>query len=468
MEKDFSRGHFEELLTERTGEYKMYPTERVWNSIYHRLHTRRKWRFIGGGTFALMIIAGVFVLMQDNPHPPSKVYAVHHPSKSFTPAATGAASLVASLNNTSAARNGKTHSLSLAGNDYLSAGDYLLQSPAWMANDAAYMPTGLAWVTVRPSLEAGSPATAVPGVEPSVSSTPGKTQTISAAPGSGDALSHMIANEPLRAGASIADKASALSSSPLKIIKAPTRYSWMFHFEPSLSFRMLKSRTAITTTNLGFIVVDNNGYDINHLVDQRPSVGFEAGADLLYALTDRLRLKAGLQFNYSRYSAKAVTTPPQDVNLQLGGAGTGGIPPQNFNTSSGYSNGLGAPNASSTWIPDQRVELSIPVGAEYALVRTRTFSWNVAGTFQPSYILNAKAFILTADYKTYVQDPNLLRPWNMNLGAETFLRFDRGPIQIQIGPQFRYQLLPSFISSYPISEHLYDLGFKIGIVRNIR
>ena len=60
MEKDFSRGQFEELLTERTGEYKMYPTEKVWNSIYHRLHTRRKWHFIGGGTFALMIMGAVF------------------------------------------------------------------------------------------------------------------------------------------------------------------------------------------------------------------------------------------------------------------------------------------------------------------------------------------------------------------------------------------------------------------------
>ena len=123
----------------------------------------------------------------------------------------------------------------------------------------------------------------------------------------------MISNEPLLAAnnaAALAAKASALSSSPLKIIKAPTRYSWLFHFEPSVSFRMLKSRTAITTTNLGLIVVDNNGYDINHLVDQRPSVGFEAGADVLYALTNRLRLKAGLQFNYSRYTAKAVTTVP--------------------------------------------------------------------------------------------------------------------------------------------------------------
>ena len=469
MEKDFARGHFEELLNERTGEYKMYPTERVWNSIYHRLHTRRKWRFIGGGTFALMIMGAVFVLMQDNPHPPSKVHAVHHPSKSVSPVTGSSSLLVASLNSTSAARNGKLHLLTQTGSAFLSPGNYLLQSPAWMSAGAAERPTGLfgdfgvSAPTANPEGQAAAPtgndaATAVP-----VSKT--------GSPEAGGALSHMISNEPLLAAgnaAVLAAKASALSSSPLKIIKASTRYSWLFHFEPSVSFRVLKSRTAITTTNLGLIVVDNNGYDINRLVDQRPSVGFEAGADVLYALTNRLRLKAGLQFNYSRYTAKAVATQSQPANVTLGGPGTGGIPPQTFTSSSTYANGIGQPNASSVWIPDQRVELSLPVGAEYQILHNRSFSWNVAGTFQPSYILNAKAFILSEDYKMYVQYPNLMRPWNMNLGAETFLRFDRGPIQIQIGPQFRYQLLSSFISSYPVSEHLYDMGFKIGIVRTIR
>jgi hypothetical protein len=466
MEKDFSRGHFEELLNERTGEYKMYPTERVWNSIYHRLHTRRKWRFIGGGTFALMIMGAVFVLMQDNPHPPSKVYAVHNPSKSTNPVTGSSSLLVASLNSTSAAHNGKLHLLTQAGSAFLSPGDAPLQNPAWMSAGAAERPTevfGIGAASVYPEVLTPAPSETAVSSEAGAAAAKGQTP--------GGVLSHMISNEPLLAtnnAAALAAKASALSSSPLKIIKAPTRYSWLFHFEPSLSFRMLKSRTAITTTNLGLIVVDNNGYDINRLVDQRPSVGFEAGADVLYALTNRLRLKAGLQFNYSRYTAKAVTTPSQPANITLGGPGTGGIPPQTFTSTTSYANGKDQPNGSSVWIPNQRVELSIPIGAEYQILRNRSFSWNVAGTFQPSYILNAKAFILSENYKMYVQYPNLMRPWNMNVGAETFLRFDRGPIQIQIGPQFRYQLLSSFISSYPVSEHLYDMGFKIGIVRAIR
>lgn len=462
MEKDFSRGHFEELLTERTGDYKMYPTDKVWGSIYHRLHTRRKWRFIGGGTFALMIIAGVFVLMQDNPHPPSNTYAVHNPSKSVKPAAQNAATLVASLNSTSASRNGKSHSLSLTGNTYLTAGDYLLQSPAWLSHPgSAPMLSFMNVAPVEPPLVTDATREGRVVSDDQVITAPDKSgDLVASAPGAGEALSHMIGNEPLKQDAASIEKSAALSSKPLKIIKAPTRYSWLFHFEPSVSFRVLKSRSAIVTTGRGVLVVDNNGYDINKLVDQRPSVGFEAGADAFYALNNRLRLKAGLQFNYSRYTAVAEPTSTVIVNQTFSGSG---IPTTTRQTPSNFAN-----TSYGASIPNQRIELSAPVGVEYSLVRTPSFSWIVSGTVQPTYILNSKAFLLANDYKSYIENPNLLRQWNMNVGAETFLRFDRGPIQIQIGPQFRYQMLPSFISSYPISEHLYDIGFKIGIMRTIR
>jgi hypothetical protein len=257
---------------------------------------------------------------------------------------------------------------------------------------------------------------------------------------------------------------TALASGMKKTTPLPSRYSWLFHLEPSVSFRVLKSKTAVMQN--GLLVYDNNGYSINSLVDQRPSVGFELGTDILYSLTSKLSLKAGLQFNYSRYSAKAVTTPSRSVNIPLGGSG--GIAATNATASSTYGNGIGQPDASATWIPNQRVELSIPVGAEYQLAKGSNFTWNVASTIQPTYILNSNAFLLSADSKAYAQDPNLLRRWNADLGLETFLRFQKGDVQIQVGPQFRYQLLPSFTSTYNIIEHLYDVGFKIGVTRTFR
>jgi hypothetical protein len=467
MEKDFPKGHFEELLREKTGEYKMYPTERVWNSIYHRLHTRRKWHFIGGGTFALLILAGLFVLVQDNDHAPSKTYVR---PKSFTywkkPSTRNAGSELASIQN-AARNNSKANNGFRLGEVSSSSEGTGLQAPVpgW----GSYLPTPHSLllssdyttvssnnsVSKQPSLPEES---ILAGTSSEASATEAKTQ--------GASLLKMTENGPQLGGMQKETflNHTALATGTKKVAAPASRYSWLFHLEPSVSFRALRTKTAIMQN--GTLVYDNQAYNINSLVDQRPSFGFELGADVLYSLTSKLRLKAGVQFNYSRYDAKAVTTAPQTVNIPLGGSA--GLPASTASASTSYGNGDGQPNASAIWIPNQRVELSLPVGAEYQLAKGSNFTWNVASTIQPTYILNSNAYLLSADTRAYAQDPNLLRRWNADLGLETFLRFQKGDVQIQIGPQFRYQLLPSFINSYNIVEHLYDVGFKIGVTRTFR
>lgn len=457
MEKDFSRGQLEELLKERTEEYKMYPTERVWSAIYHRLHTRRKWHFIGWSTFALMATAGVFLLMQDNTSPAAKITKITTLSAKNTPRADEAAENYTvspgtlSLNNPASRPGGRFLASRL---------DPTLTPIGQYAGNGNISPDENNALSERnvPNTNNNTDNTADGGT-----TADDQTQQL-----------HTIENSPLLTSglsAKIAN-ASALAAAQKALIpsKPASRFGWLFHFEPSVSFRTLKSKAAIKAAyGVGMIVVNNNSYDINQLVEQRPSVGLEIGTDFFYALTSRLSLKAGLQFNYSRYTAQAYNTgTPQPATVALGGAGTGGIPPTTVQSYSQYVNAPGPHNVSETWIPDQRAEISLPVGAEFKLLHNQNISWNVAGSFQPSYILNAKAFLLSQNYENYVEEPNLLRRWNMNVAAETFVRINKGKVQLQIGPQVRYQLQPSFISSYPVKEHLYDIGFKIGITQNIR
>ena len=495
MEQDFSRGHLEELLRERTEEYKMYPTERVWNGIYHRLHTRRKWHFIGAGTFALMILAGVFVLMQDNTPrttKPATVLSMVKTAPGSTERYTVSIGKL-SLNKTSATGSLQSKlaahfdpTLSAIGRDAdvaAAAENRGLEASAPGMTDALNVDVpGTNALAIT-----GATGVDVPGTTVSTGATAPTREALPLLPGSvagdrTDAAASLegnsartlplgtIKNDPLMAG-SLRDNALAMSAAQKSLLPAhiASKLSWLFHFEPTVSFRTLKSKTAIKTNyGVGFIIVDNNGYDINGLVDQRPSVGFELGSDLLYSLTSRLRLKAGLQFNYSRYTAQAYTTNfPQPATISLGGPGTG-IPASQMEAPTQYVNAGKQGSLNTTWIPDQRAELSLPVGAEFQIMHDQNVSWNIAGTVQPTYILNAKAFLLSSDYEHYVQDPNLLRRWNMNVAAETFLRINKGKVQLQIGPQIRYQLQPSFINSYPIKEHLYDIGFKIGVTQSIR
>src|ERR1700733_5228045 len=70
MERDFYNDEFEDLIRQKADQYKIYPSDKVWNNIYNSIHTRRR-RFIVGMSFlitGILFIAGKELLMPEN-HP---------------------------------------------------------------------------------------------------------------------------------------------------------------------------------------------------------------------------------------------------------------------------------------------------------------------------------------------------------------------------------------------------------------
>src|SRR6478752_8475194 len=59
MERKFYTDDFERLLKERSDEFRMYPSKRVWHSIYNDLHPGRKWPSIA---MSLLIIIAVLFM----------------------------------------------------------------------------------------------------------------------------------------------------------------------------------------------------------------------------------------------------------------------------------------------------------------------------------------------------------------------------------------------------------------------
>jgi hypothetical protein len=57
-ETNFYSDEFEQLIKEKTEQYKMYPSEKVWKGIHGSLHTKRKW-FIGSMS---MLVTGILFL----------------------------------------------------------------------------------------------------------------------------------------------------------------------------------------------------------------------------------------------------------------------------------------------------------------------------------------------------------------------------------------------------------------------
>ncbi|HEX4849814.1 MAG TPA: hypothetical protein VFV08_03360, partial [Puia sp.] len=58
MERKFYNDEFEELIRQKTDQYKMYPSDKVWKEIYNSLHTRRR-RFIVGMS---VLISGILII----------------------------------------------------------------------------------------------------------------------------------------------------------------------------------------------------------------------------------------------------------------------------------------------------------------------------------------------------------------------------------------------------------------------
>jgi hypothetical protein len=58
MERNFYTDDFERLLKERSDEFRMYPSKRVWHSIYNDLHPGRKWPSVA---VSLLLIAALLI-----------------------------------------------------------------------------------------------------------------------------------------------------------------------------------------------------------------------------------------------------------------------------------------------------------------------------------------------------------------------------------------------------------------------
>lgn len=235
------------------------------------------------------------------------------------------------------------------------------------------------------------------------------------------------------------------------------KFGWQFYVSPTTSYRKLSGKGLPYYTNAG-----NNmssvfaRTNVENSVTHKPSLGFEMGGAITYAATENIRLKLGLQFNVNRYEVQAFHSVPE-VAPMTSSNGSGSI-----NVVSTYRNYSGF---SKTWLKNQHILMSFPIGAEWTLLGNDKIQFNIAGTIQPTIVVNNQAYMISANMANYAKAPSLYKEFNMAAGAEAFLSIKGKSLRYNIGPQFRYQLFSSYKKPYPISEHLTDYGIKLSIGR---
>jgi hypothetical protein len=228
----------------------------------------------------------------------------------------------------------------------------------------------------------------------------------------------------------------------------------------SNSFRTLhddKSRSNYLSSLTDRAALNKN---VNDVVIQKPMLGAEIGGAVLYKLTKNLYLKAGLQFDIRQYNIDAFNA--------YGAANINYINNNQLNTYSAISgfstnaeNALGA----KTNLQNKLYELSVPVGLEWDIVNGQKWGLSVSGTIQPTVALNRSNFIVSTDYKYYTDASPFFRRYNVNANTGLFFTLKTKNLKWFLGPQVRFQQLPTYNDLYPIKEYRIDYGVKIGFTK---
>ena len=408
---------FEQFLKENADNHRLYPADSVWESIHARLHPKKRWPLT-----ALLLLAFT--------------------TGSITWFGPGERS-IESVRRTDKVEAAASIAKQSDAPDFASDFTQELTSSEAETEVATLAKTDA--FSVAPT-EAPTESSPIPAsqVEPAVAETAASVSTTAITP-----------NEP-----SYPLSIESVTNSYQRQKHSP-RFHWQFHFTPTVSYRSLKEDQkfiAQARMNLSAAPLAATT-ELSNVINHRPDLGMQLGLLGTYPLGKRLDLIAGLQFNVSKYDIKAFNYPTEVATIALVNAWGG--PTAVTTVTSFRSNGF---MNKASWLRNYYYSLSAPVGLEWRILGKKQNHWGFSTTVQPTYMVGNRSYIISMDYQNYAEVPYLINKWNLNVGLETYAKFSVGNTDFRVGPQVRYQLFSSFKKGYPVSEHLYDFGVKLGIM----
>lgn len=231
--------------------------------------------------------------------------------------------------------------------------------------------------------------------------------------------------------------------------------SLSYYVTPSLGYRTIIRKSGYTPAG-SLVLASRSVPSLHESLLDGAALNLEAGAALNYNIARNIRLKGGLQFNYTNYITNGTELghPTQASVALMSDA------PQMLRSATFSVDG------DQDKFNHRSVQVSIPLGADIEITGNSKVKWYVGATAQPTFIIGGNSLVLSADEKSLITENTLRRNWNLNMGVETFISYrTRSGIMFNAGPQFRYQVLSTFKKQYAYSERPYNLGIKVGITK---
>ncbi|MBL7721625.1 MAG: hypothetical protein JNK98_06485 [Chitinophagaceae bacterium] len=484
MDRRYNNRDFEHFLKQNADQYRMFPSEKVWEGIHHTLHTRRRWYGIG---LALLLLstATVTTIMLNNAGKKQQLAdkaPVTKTNDKLTKQTASNTVIIApqkpAVNNSVIQRPDKLQASLVADQQQLiapagaeleeQAGKLTLEViPEINLKSAVANIQPLSVQKNTEILKKTSPALqtkkAMFKPNPPVASTQPENNTV--------IVDNIIERKEVKTENENSITTERKEYSPYtiesvvnsyKYKKSRKKLSWQIFITPTISYRKLKeNKTFLEAARTTLGTPANYGYsfsDINNIVTHKPDIGLQLGFVTGYPVSKRLTITAGLQFNVSKYDIRAYSHTGEVATIALSNNAGG------TNTVSTITNYRNIGGYKADWLHNMYISGSAPVGLELKLSENKKTTVGIAGTIQPTYILGNRAYLLSADFKNYAEVPSLTRKWNLNTGFEIYAGYSTGKLDWRIGPNVRYQVFSSFIDKYPIREHLFDFGLKLGLM----
>ena len=514
MENEFYTDEFEQLLKEKADQFSMYPSKRVWHSIYNNLHPSRRWPSV---VISLFFISSLILIGYLNTGENSITRQINSSS-------VGTTSVSQTTSPEKISKKSRVFSYSKTEQQpelqYSNAfADVITNETDFYAYTVvkSNRPAQLSTTTASTDIKTTPETTNNPGVIVQTVNTYIKSNQIfadiavfnkknknPAAKSSGTSNTEYMtgSNNADEVQSPPADDANTLPNpagnqvntgltklnSPKEnadvqtnedkravtneekawienyaFQNKPTAKKWkgrlgyQVYITPAVNYRKL------TTKVKGSASPFAQG-DINNSISQKPGFGFEAGIGLNYAVAKRLQLKAGLQFNYTNYDISAdQATHPITTTILLNDPATG-YSYSSARTST-TSNTFNTAPARPVTLHNRTYQVSVPIGFGYKLSSQDNVEWFAGATVQPSYYFGGRAHLISTDLKSYVSDPSSISSWNLNVGFETYMNFKLGTYNLQIGPQVRYQVNSTYKRDVALIEKPYAIGLKFGLTK---
>ena len=450
-ERSLYNDEFERQLREKADQFKMYPSDKVWNEVHQSLHARKK-RFVVGMSFligGILFIAGKQLIFPahnaQSKLTTAKINTIPKPAEtaslpSFTAGSFEKASTTASADRVNSDDNQNTPA------------SFVLRSG--FSSDNQGIVSGDIQESIPEKMQSSSRLKSIKPAEENITATT-TTQL-----------------DLVELKESMLSPVNNITDNPVTIDKTASqfshnhndRFSWEIYATPTFNTHYLSGISyrsmvqAIPTAPIMVVHIAN----VNGFVDNTPVLGYNVGGNILYRISKNISLKAGLEFSFSRYYLNTYNSNPGQASATL--SSYFGYVADSLST---VANGGGSINKNPERFQNKYYQLSVPVGVDVKVLGKSKFQLHLGATLQPSYLLNTDAYVLSDDYSSYTKDPSAYRRWNLIAGAEAYISYGVGKIRWEIGPQVRYQIFSTYKNSYPLQENMLNYGIRIGISKSI-